>query len=267
MEYDSEYEMWLRRRGLSSKTIEQRVRFCRLASREIGDLATVSAVDVLGWLTGFDGWTRRGYEAGLRSVFDFLTRTGRRSDHPLRGDDVKRAPTPDLNPKPLSPAEEAAVLLTAQGDLFAYLLLGFRMGFRAHEIAKIHGHDVTQRLTHVVGKGSKSAYIPTHPDVWELAQAYPRDGYWFPSKYKRRDYVSAQRVGVVVGRHFTQHGIEGSIHRTRATFGTTLARNGTPLHVVQKLMRHSSLSSTQHYLGTDQDEMAAAIAGLGRHAA
>lgn len=44
---------------------------------------------------------------------------------------------------------------------------------------------------------------------------------------------------------------------------TTLLRQGVNIRVVQTLMRHQSLTSTQVYTAVDDDERARAIAGLG----
>ena len=57
-------------------------------------------------------------------------------------------------------------------------------------------------------------------------------------------------------------GLPGSIHRFRATYGTNLLRNGENLRVVQELMRHASLATTQHYLGVSEDEKRDAIGRL-----
>jgi len=53
--------------------------------------------------------------------------------------------------------------------------------------------------------------------------------------------------------------IAGSIHRCRHTYATRLLRAGTNIRIVQKLMRHSSLASTQVYTDVSEDEQRNAI--------
>ena len=59
-----------------------------------------------------------------------------------------------------------------------------------------------------------------------------------------------------------KHGISGSIHRARHAYGTMLLRSGVNIRVVQTLMRHESITSTQAYTAVDEHERASAIAGL-----
>jgi len=109
----------------------------------------------------------------------------------------------------------------------------------------------------VTGKGGQEATVPTHPDLWLLAGSYPATGYWFPSP--SGGHILAGTVGIRVGRLFRRHGIEGSIHRTRHTYGTRLLRSGANIRVVQTLLRHASLATTEMYTAVDEDERRAAV--------
>ena len=62
--------------------------------------------------------------------------------------------------------------------------------------------------------------------------------------------------------HMRRHGLSGSLHRCRHTYATTLLRSGVNIRVVQSLMRHESLSSTQAYTAVEDDERTAAVSGL-----
>ncbi len=44
-----------------------------------------------------------------------------------------------------------------------------------------------------------------------------------------------------------------NLHSTRHTFGTWLAERGTPVTVIQTLMGHSSLTTTERYMSTRAD--------------
>jgi site-specific recombinase XerD len=55
--------------------------------------------------------------------------------------------------------------------------------------------------------------------------------------------LNSARTGLyqgVAGRHFA--------HRWRHTYATSLVRRGVDIHVVQRLMGHSSIATTSRYL-------------------
>lgn len=124
------------------------------------------------------------------------------------------------------------------------------------------GESVTPAGVYVVGKGGQGAMVPTHPAVWEIAQRFPRHDWWFPSPQAGREHVHPNTISLWVRTLFRAEGIDKSIHRARTTYGTTLLRGGANIRVVQKLMRHRSLSSTEHYLGVHADELTEAIRRL-----
>lgn len=161
-------------------------------------------------------------------------------------------------PRPLTDVQVREVLDTATGRTRAYVLLGLLAGLRAHEVAKIAGQDVSRESIYVLGKGGQSAYVPTHPVLWELAQEYPQRGWWFPSP-RTDGPVTPSAVSLAVGKLFRRLGIEGSHHRLRHTYGTRLLRAGANVRVVQTLMRHESLMSTQVYTAVTDDERSEAI--------
>jgi integrase/recombinase XerD len=104
--------------------------------------------------------------------------------------------------------------------------------------------------------------LPTHPELWQIAQNYPRRGYWFPSEKAPAGHIDPGTVTRRVTMHFRSLDIDGSSHRNRHGYGTFLLRGGANLRVVQELMRHSSLQTTALYLGVNEDEKVAAIRSL-----
>jgi integrase/recombinase XerD len=254
------YDDWLTARGLSPNTVSQRVRFAESRLREWGTLDLPGAV-VATWLNRQQGWTRRTYLAHFRSVYAWMVDTGQLAASPLAH--YRTPPTPAPRPRPLSAAELERVFTGADGSLLAWLMLGFFAGLRAHEIAKVAGQDVTAEAFYVRGKGGQDAVLPTHPELWRLAQSYPRAGYWFPSVQAKREWVSPSQVGNKIRAHFRACGVDqGAVHRLRYSYGTTLARSGVQMRVVQELLRHRSLETTMRYVAVDDAEKRAAMAAL-----
>lgn len=255
-----DYEAWLRAQGLSRGTVSQRVDFAERMIREWGTLAPKEGV-LAAWLEQYQGWTRRTYVNHLSAAHRWMVETGQLDHMPLAR--YRRPRTPKPKPKPLDAAEVAAVLDTDDARLRAWLLLGLLAGLRAHEIAKVHGRDIDERVLFVRGKGGDESMIPTHPALWALAQQYPRDDFWFPSSHATRPHVGAELVSLRIRERFREVGVtNGAAHRLRYTYATRLADAGTPIRVVQELLRHRDLSTTMRYVAVTDDAMRAAIRGL-----
>lgn len=252
-----DYRAWLRMQMLSPCTVRQRIYFATGRLRDWGTL-DVSRATIAEWLLQHAGWTRRTYINHLHSLYDWAVEAGHVPAHPVRG--IKAPRTPKPRPKPLSPAEVRLVLEAAQGDLYVWLQLGRLQGLRAFEIAKIHGRDVDEQTLFVRGKAGGEHTLPTHPAIWRLAQDYPRDDFWFPSRYKYREHASESHVGNHVRDHFREMGIpSGSIHRMRHTYATELRRAGADTALIQQLMRHANLNTTEVYLQVVTNELESAI--------
>lgn len=256
------YAAWLRS-WASARTVQARVKVVRGRLAEWGDdPAAVTAEQIQAWLARDDlkRWTRQTYYATLVDFFAWCEATQRVATSPMAL--VRRPSAAKSSPRPLSQAEERLALAKATGHVRAWLLLALRAGLRAHEIAKIRGDDVTAEGIYVEGKGGTRATLPCHADIWALAQQYPRHGYWFPG-YRGRAHIQADTVTNGVGRLFRSLGIEGSVHRARHAYATSLLRRGVNIRVVQRLMRHASLATTATYTAVDEDEMRAAVDLLG----
>ncbi|MDN4174765.1 tyrosine-type recombinase/integrase [Nocardioides sp. SOB77] len=254
------YESWLTEHGLCRNTVDQRVAFVGRRLKAWGTLDLPPSF-VVEWLLGYRGWTRRTYLMHLRSVYAWMVETGQIEVSPVSK--MRPPPTPAPRPRPLTADALNEAMSAAQGHLRTWLLLGYLLGLRCHEIAKVRGEHVSETTFYVLGKGGREAELPTHPALWALAQEYPRTGWWFPSVQARRDYISESQIGNKVRAHFRELGIEsGSVHRLRHTYCTTLARNGVQPRVIQELMRHSSLDTTMRYMDVLSEERAAAVRTL-----
>lgn len=251
------YVEWMQAQGLRPRTVEQRAYFADARLREWGRW-DISTRDLAQWLGQFSGWTALTYHGHATSLYRWLVESGQLDASPIEA--IRRPPKPRPDPRPLTRDEVELVFDGAEGDVRAWMMLALLAGLRAHEIAKFRGQDMDARMIRVVGKGGQFATVPTHPELWELSRDFPSRGYWFPSPVREGQPIVPSLISAKIGKRFRAVGIQsGSIHRLRATYGTELVRKGVSLRVVQTLMRHSSLATTEYYLGVDEDERAAAI--------
>lgn len=200
-------------------------------------------------------WTRSTYHAHLTCFCAWLNASGYLDTNPMP--DIRKPKRPPGKPRPLSEAEVEKVLSVVTGTTRDWILLALLAGLRASEVAKMRGEDVSADGIYVEGKGGTKEVLPCHPDLWDMAQRYPKYGYWFPGK--QDGHVRNQQISLTVGRLFHSLGIEGSIHRCRHVYGTRLMRAGVNIRTVQKLMRHANLDTTANYTAVHEDEMRAAI--------
>lgn len=249
-----EYGAWLASWSPSKRTVTARRSLARKMLREWGlDGFTSDGIQV--WLSGYTGWSRSTYYGHMRDFCAWMVAAGYLETDPMI--DVRPPRRPKSVPRPLPESDVVRVIEAARDDERAWVLLALLAGLRAHEIAKIHGRDVTQTHIYVDGKGGIRSAIPTHPDLWLLAQEYPRADYWFPGSDE--GHLTANTISRRISILFQSLGLTGSIHRCRHTYGTRLLRAGVNIRVVQQLMRHASLATTEAYTAVSDDEMTAAI--------
>lgn len=263
--WDASMTAW----GASESTRECRLTLLRRLERDgwscPSQIRRADVEAVIG-APGLSPWSRSTYFSHLKSFFDWAVDAGVIEMSPMDG--MRRPRRPGTKPRPLTTTEAEQALSAAAQDreLYMWLTLALYAGLRAHEIAKIRGEDVDETRIFVRGKGGKEAYIPTHPRVWEAAAAFPRNGWWFPTPYRHTrpgDHIDAGTVTSAVSRHFRAVGITaGSIHRGRHSYATSLLRSGANIRVVQELMRHSSMATTEAYLDVSDDERRSAVARL-----
>ncbi len=258
-----EYALWMRSWNASARTIKARVNFVSARLRDWDGLAGLTTANVTRFMAALveeerSEWTVSTYYTHLTSFCDWAHAAEYLPENPM---DQTRVPTrPKSEPRPISDADLERVLAVAQGEVADWILLTLHAGLRSHEGAKIRGEDVQVDGIRVKGKGRLPATLPCHPGIWEMAQRYPRQGYWFPGT--DHGHMRSAQVSGKVGTLFEALGIEGSLHRVRHAFATRLLRSGVHIRKVQKLMRHASLATTAAYTAVDEDELRDAILKL-----
>lgn len=252
------YAGWLRGRGFSPDTIRLYSETYARAERGMEVPLEDATNDQLAeWLSSHTPETKRTYASALTTVYDWLNLQGRRAGHPLRLDireRMLRPPAPQRRPRALAPDQVTQLLTRNHGNRLAWLKLGLRQGLRVHEMAKVRGEDVDVEVFRVAGKGGKVVDLPTDPEIWQLAQTFPRKGWWFPT-WSRTGHINRNTVSRYVGDMLTEVGASGSTHRLRHTYATTLLRGGMDVEEVRYLLRHESLRTTQIYVSAEWDRL------------
>ncbi|HTE69690.1 MAG TPA: tyrosine-type recombinase/integrase [Actinomycetes bacterium] len=253
---------WMRATGATDKTVETRLYGIRSLIAHSGqtDPTAFTTRQIVGWLAACrNPWTRRTYHITARQWHRWLLDRGLRSDDPTAVIPPPR--TPRSTPRPAPTIAITTLLRVAPRRARAYIVLGVYEGLRCCEIARIRGEHFDGDRFYVEGKGGDGKWMPVHPLVAQLRRGYPAVGFWFPGVHD--GHVSAKAVSRTVSLAFRRTGHNVTAHQLRHWFGTMVLRHsGGDIRVVQELLRHASLQSSQVYTQVDSTARTSAVRRL-----
>ena len=216
--------------------------------------------------------------AAIRMLHRYLSIEGERPDDPAG--ELEGVRVPSGIPKPLTEAQVTSLLDSVvvtepihRRDL-ALIELLYATGARISEAVglSIGEIDLAARLVRLYGKGSKERIVP----FGSTAAAALDD--WFspsgralvvPDQWRSRDdaeavflntrggRLSRQAAWQVIKKYGTRAGIgdELSPHVLRHSCATHLLDHGADLRVVQEMLGHASISTTQIYTKVSQERL------------
>ncbi len=251
-----------------------------LASANAGSLLEAGAADLqrhLAWQV--ESKRARPRTTGrlvssLKRFFQFALREGLRKDDPAA--DLDSPKIPRSLPKSLSEAEvesllEASDTATAHGlrDR-AMLETLYASGLRVSELVTLKTIQVSldMNVVRVLGKGAKERLTPIGEEAAQWIARYQREARPELLKARKSDalFVTArggamtrQAFWALVKRHARAAGIRQAIspHTLRHAFATHLINHGADLRVVQLLLGHADISTTQIYTHVARERLKA----------
>ena len=158
-------------------------------------------------------------------------------------------------------SEDAFALLLEQATmpmLLAYELAGYG-GLRCCEISRLDRDDVTEQETRILGKGDKERVVKTHPRIWQRVRHMPPGALIRSDKGVR---LKAAYISNRGGRLMRRLELPYSMHSLRRRFATQAYEVSQDILAVQELLGHEQVTTTQGYITTNRDRMAAAVDGL-----
>ena len=181
---------------------------------------------------------------------------------------------PLLLPKAITIEQMASVLAATDGDEIqamrdkALLELLYATGARVSEAVALNVDDVIDGdVVRLFGKGSKQRIVPVGSFAQAAIDAYlvrarpafSARGTATPALFlgARGQRVSRQNAWLIIraAAERAQLGIEISPHTFRHSFATHLLQGGADVRVVQELLGHSSVATTQIYTMVTADTL------------
>jgi tyrosine recombinase xerD len=266
-------EYWIEK-GLSENTVQSYrldlTALCDWLDKNGLSLETLDAVDLQGFL---DERLEKGYKAtstarmlsAMRKLFQYLYREKYRVDDPSA---VLSSPKlPSRLPKYLTEQQVSDLLNTPDVDVplelrdKAMLELLYATGLRVTELVSltIENMSVQQGVVRVIGKGNKERIVPMGEEAAYWVRQFMLYGRPVLLNGQSSDVVFPSQRAQQMTRQTFWHRVKHyailadidadalSPHVLRHAFATHLVNHGADLRVVQMLLGHTDLSTTQIY--------------------
>lgn len=266
-------------RRMAAKTLEAYARdlgqFAQFISDHLGgapsnrDLAELAVSDFRAFLarrrmSGVESRTLARQLSSLRSFYRHAEKTGLFRNPALSA--LRSPKLPHAVPKPLSPEKarqvaKADALATDETPRWvlardqAVLTLLYACGLRISEALSLTTAQAEATTLSITGKGNKTRLVPLLPAARDAMALY-RDLCPFALKPREPMFrgvkggpLNARNIQLLIVRLRGALGLPETAtpHALRHSFATHLLANGADLRVIQDLLGHASLSTTQVY--------------------
>lgn len=229
---------------------------------------------------GLSASTAARRRASVRQFYRFALGEGWRADDPSRRLDAPRQGR--SLPKTLSRDEIEALLAAAGADdgaagvrLIALMEMAYASGLRVSELLALKVEAVRRDPAYLIvrGKGGKERLAPLNTAAREAIKAWldardaarkpgaPDSAWLFPS-HGKSGHLTPRRFAQLLDQAAVTAGIDParvSPHVLRHAFATHLLEGGADLRVVQTLLGHADISTTQIYTHVATDRLSQVV--------
>ncbi len=262
--------LWMER-GLSENTLQayrsDLYAFATWLSDKSNTILEVQSTEILAYLA--EQGTRSARTSArrlssIRRLYEYLVREGEMAHDPAAKIESPRLGRP--LPKSLTEDEVEALIKAPDTSTVlglrdrAMLEVLYATGLRVSELVGLRLSQVNLRqgVVRVMGKGNKERLVPLGEEAVFWLDKYQRDARVNLFKNEANDVMFPSNRGKLMTRQTFWHAIKrhsliAGIHKNmsphvlRHAFATHLLNHGADLRVVQMLLGHSDISTTQIY--------------------
>lgn len=207
----------------------------------------------------------------IKTLFRFLKKEGK-----IKEDVTHYLDSPkmwQLIPEVLTMEEMERLLAAPESSTLegardkAILEVVYASGLRVSEVCGLNIHDLDDAFVRVKGKGGKERVIPIAKVAIDAVDHYlvnfrqsaeEEKALFLSAKGKRIDRITVwKRVKLYAKKAAIQRKI--SPHTLRHSFATHLLENGADLRVIQEMLGHASVATTDRYTHVSQKHLQAAF--------
>lgn len=154
---------------------------------------------------------------------------------------------------------------------FCILTLFLNCGMRLAELVNINITDIQNDKLVVVGKGNKERTIYLNQACLDALDAYMSVRNKMNPEYKdknalflseRNNRISRRTVQYTVEKYVKKLGMDShkyTTHKLRHTAATLMHQSGVDIRILQEILGHKQLSTTEIYTHVNNDEIRAAV--------
>ncbi|MCW8965864.1 MAG: tyrosine-type recombinase/integrase [Candidatus Pacearchaeota archaeon] len=244
-------------RGSSERTIAAYTDNCIKAFEHIRkapfEITKKDLIQYIHYLIG-KGYTAKTCNQKIYSIKSFYKLLGKGGkENPTS--ELPRQKEPVKIPEILGKKEVTAVLCSLKNlKLKALLATAYFGGLRLEEVRLLKITDINsdRMVIHISGKGDKQRLVPLHQEPLGLLREYYK-------RYRPKEWLFEGRginkplcrrsLHAMVKRAVRLAGIKTkvSMHTLRHCFATHLLENGVALQVIQQVLGHKSIRTTEYY--------------------
>lgn len=215
--------------------------------------------------------TKAHYITVINSFYNFLVDEEKITINPC--ENIRQPKLPKKLPNYLTVEEVDKLLDLRLNTPLAYrnkamLELLYSTGIRITELVelKLNNIDFNDELIRVMGKGSKERIIPLGEEAIKYLSLYVNQYRNLILKTKTSNYLFINNFGnkmsrqgffKILKKECKDQGIEKNIspHTLRHSFATHMLNNGADLRIIQELLGHSDISTTQIYTHLSKEKI------------
>ncbi|MDR3343861.1 MAG: tyrosine-type recombinase/integrase [Treponema sp.] len=261
------------------------VSYCENHDTEVAGASSHAVQGFIGDLgaKGFSAVSVNRALSSMRGFYRWLMRMGYRCDDP--SGILRNLKVPQTLPAFLWEGEMArlvalpdtAQMLWPRRDK-ALILTIYSGGLRISEVVALTQGDMDSDLSgaRVIGKGDKERYVFFSDEAVQALEEYlPERTHRLPAEHptdrlfinRKGRGISVPGVRWIIAQYAACSGIDKNIHpqALRHSFATHLVNAGCDVRVVQELLGHASISTTQRYAHVDMERLKQVYAAAHPH--
>jgi integrase/recombinase XerD len=206
--------------------------------------------------------------SAIKAYYKFLILDGAIQENPtlhLETPKMGRTLPETLTAKEISSMITSIDRSSIEGERnYCMIELLYACGLRVSELVSLSLEDLylDEGFIRVKGKGNKERLVPVHEEAIRVLRNYLRDVRpLFLTKNDKHIFVSRRGSGLtrvmiflIIKKVAAEAGIQKTIspHTFRHAFASHLVQNGADLRVVQELLGHESITTTEIYTHLDK---------------